>query len=551
MERYVPRHKRIDPQSAKLLAGFSRALQSNSFQFTDRQLEALELLNRSQRHSLLYGGSRGGKSFVLVYRMFERAVAAPGSYHAILRLHSNAARASIALDTLPKVRSLCFPEIELSEHRLDGYFELPNESRIFVAGLDDAERVDKILGQEFATLFFNECSQIPYSSVTTALTRLAQKARGLTQQAWYDLNPVGKGHWSNVQFVELRDPVTKRPLPDADNYRHMFFSPEHNAANLDPAYIESLRSLPQRQRKRFFEGVFQDEQPGALWTDAMLEKMRVDASQVPELRRVVLAVDPSGAGSAADTSHDAIGIVVAGIGADGHAYVLADHTLHGSPAEWGAKVAWAFRHYRCDRVICETNFGGAMVEHVIKTADPSVPVKTITASRGKSLRAEPISSLAEARPADNVVCRVHHVAKELPDGRDHLADLEDELLGFTTTGYTGDQSPNRADAYVMALTELMLADGNVQGYIDWYAKQAAIARGEIKEEKVVIQPRERRVPNRLTPQPRATVKLKARPHASFYIHTSLYTPGPDGIVLVAPEHRDIAIKQHGCKELNE
>ena len=136
--------------------------------------------NRRSAIRCLVGGSRSGKTTLLVREIANRALRVKDSRHAILRLRANAARASIALDTLPKVFRLWHPDELLKRHRTEGYFSLENGSEIWIGGLDDQERVEKILGKEYATIFLNECSQIPYSSVLVALTRLAQVADGLT-----------------------------------------------------------------------------------------------------------------------------------------------------------------------------------------------------------------------------------------------------------------------------------------------------------------------------------------------------------------------------------
>jgi hypothetical protein len=104
------------------------------------------------------------------------------------------------------------------------------------------------------------------------------------------------------------------------------------------------------------------------------------------MRRVVVAIDPSGAASENDELADAIGIVVAGLGIDGRGYVLADRTCRLSPAAWGRRAVAAYHEFKADRIVAERNFGGAMVEHVIKTADENVPFAEVTASRGKAVR---------------------------------------------------------------------------------------------------------------------------------------------------------------------
>ncbi len=427
--------------------------------FTAKQQEANELLGR-QRHTLLVGGSRSGKTTVLVNAIAERAVNNDGSRHAILRLHANAGRASIALDTLPKVFRIGFPGVALKRRRTEGYFSLGNDSEIWIGGLDDQERVEKILGREFVTILFNECSQIPYASVLMALTRLAQQVPKLKQAAYYDLNPVSKEHWTNILFGDKRDPVSRVPLDNPGDYDRLFLNPGDNAENLSDDYLNSLARLPERQRKRFYEGVYVDDLDGALFSYEMIARARVDELPVARRRRVVVAVDPSGASGRDDTRADEIGIIVAAKGDDGHAYVLADRSLRDAPAVWGRAVAAACDEFRADRIVAEENFGGEMVRFVILAAKASAKVEVISASRGKALRAEPVSALYEQG-------LVHHVGR--------FGVLEDQLCAFTTAGYRGEGSPDHADALVFAVTELMLE--NRAAILEYYCKLTA-ERGE-------------------------------------------------------------------------
>jgi phage terminase large subunit-like protein len=422
--------------------------------FTAKQEEARTLLGK-QRHTLLVGGSRSGKTTLLVSAIAERAVEHDGSRHAILRLHANAARASIALDTLPKVFRLRHPAAALKRHRTEGYFSLKNDSEIWIGGLDDQERVEKILGREFVTILFNECSQIPYASVLVALTRLAQSVPGVTQAAYYDLNPVSKGHWTNILFGDKRDPVSRVPLDNPQDYARLFLNPADNAENLSDDYLKSLARLPERQRKRFFEGVYVDDLDGALFSYEMIARARVDELPVHRRRRVVVAVDPSGAADRDDERADEIGIIVAAKGDDGHAYLLADRSLRDAPAVWGRAVAAAYHEFAADRIVAEENFGGEMVRFVIRAADANAKVEVISVSRGKVLRAEPVSALYEQG-------LVHHVGR--------FGVLEDQLCAFTTAGYRGEGSPDHADALVFAVTELLLKDN--APILEFYRRQA-------------------------------------------------------------------------------
>jgi phage terminase large subunit-like protein len=422
-----------------------------AFQLTARQQEAQRILSGDATHLMLFGGSRSGKTFLLTRNVVMRALKAPNSRHAIFRFRYNHLKASVVLDTFPKVMRAAFPGVAWDMHQQDGYVSLPGGSQIWFAGLDDKDRTEKILGQEFATLYFNECSQIPLSSIDTALTRLAQKATQVIEgrepvtlrlRAYYDCNPPSKTHWTYRRFVEKRDPDTRLGLPRPEDYAAFSINPGDNAANLSPEYLRMLESLPARMRARFLEGRFADANPNALFPEEHIDRWRVLDGVVPQLVRVVVAVDPSGADDEASSDNDAIGIVVVGLATDGACYLLEDLTVKAGPATWGRVAAEAFDRHKADCVVAETNYGGAMVRQVIETARPRTPFRPVSASRGKVVRAEPFSSLYEQG-------KVRHVGM--------FPELEDELSGFATTGYTGSRSPNRADALIWGLAALFPA----------------------------------------------------------------------------------------------
>lgn len=192
-----------------------------------------------------------------------------------------------------------------------------------------------------------------------------------------------------------------------------------------------------RLGRQELDGELIEDVAGALWSRAMIEQCRVDA--VPTLVRVVVGVDPP-----AGVDGDACGIVAVGLGEDGHGYVLADASVHGlSPEGWARAVASCAARHGADRVVAESNQGGAMVESVLRAADAGLPVTLVHASRGKAARAEPIVALYEKGKA-------FHVGA--------FPVLEDELCGIVAGGgYEGPgRSPDRADALVWAMQELML-----------------------------------------------------------------------------------------------
>jgi hypothetical protein len=357
-------------------------------------------------------------------------------------------KSSVVFDTFPKVMKMCYPGVEYRIDKSDWYAQLAGGSQIWFGGLDDKERTEKILGNEYSTIFLNECSQIPWSSRNLAMTRLAQMVKcpvtgkPLRLKMYYDENPPSKAHWTYKLFIQLRDPDTNKVLSDPENYAHLFMNPRDNMVNLPAEYIKTLESLPARLRARFLEGTFSEIAAGALWSVEMIDQWRSEAMELPEMHRIVIGVDPSGAGDKENTSNDAIGIVVCGLGIDGNAYVLEDLTVKAGPKTWGNVVATAFDRWDADLVVAEKNYGGAMVKFVIQTARARTPYKEVNASRGKAVRAEPIAALTEQG-------RIRFSGT--------FSDLEDELCSFTTSGYLGDKSPNRADAFVWAVSELFPA----------------------------------------------------------------------------------------------
>lgn len=417
-----------------------------SFELTAKQTEATVLLGSPATHTMLYGGSRSGKTFVILRAQITRRLAHK-SRGAILRYRFNHLKGSIIYDTLPKVMQLCFPGVADHSHmdKSDWFYRLPNGSELWFGGLDDKERTEKILGQEYADIFLNECSQIPWTSRNIAMTRLAQKTQ-LRLRAYYDCNPPNEAHWTHRVFVHKTDPDTRTALKDPSNYTAMVMNPRDNAQNLPAEYLRELENLPDRMRRRFLLGQFGTAVNGALWTLESLDMGRVLDGVVPDMQRIVIAVDPSGCSGPEDYRSDEVGIVIAGLGTDGRAYVLEDLSGRFGPQQWGQIVASAFDRHSADVVVGETNYGGAMVNEVIRVARPRTPFKSVSASRGKVVRAEPIAALYGS---EDKVGKVSHVG--------HFAKLEDQLCGFTTAGYFGDRSPDRADALVWALTELFPA----------------------------------------------------------------------------------------------
>lgn len=412
--------------------------------FSERQQEAADLLDSAATHCMLFGGSRSGKTFQILRAMTQRALD-HNSRHAVLRFRFNHLKSSIIYDTFPKMTKLCFPRAAWKLDKVDWFVRFENGSEIWFGGLDDKERTEKILGQEYASMFLNECSQIPLNSRDIAITRLAQNTP-LPLKMFYDCNPPSKRHWTYLYFIDKIHPARHQPLERPDNFVSLQVNPEHNRHNLPKEYFEQLEGLDERKRQRFLLGIFSDDDETALWTPAMLDNGRLLDRAPPEMQRIIIAVDPSGCSGPEDLRSDEVGIIVAGLGTDGRGYIMEDLSGRFGPEKWKTIVASAYDRHRADAVVAEVNYGGAMVGEVIRTASTlnGLPLafREVTASRGKHVRAEPIAVLFGQGKVSLV-------------GR--FDELEHQLCAMTTAGYRGDRSPDRADAAIWALTAIFPA----------------------------------------------------------------------------------------------
>lgn len=213
-----------------------------------------------------------------------------------------------------------------------------------------------------------------------------------------------------------------------------------NRANLAPAFFTQIIKQYEGTRlgRQELNGELLEDVEGALWTLALIEAVRVE--QLPDLERIVVAIDPSTTNS--ETSDEA-GIIAAGLGKDKHGYVLDDKSLRASPLGWAQEAVKLYRLLKADRIIGEANNGGDMIETIIRSIDGNISYRKVHASRGKLTRAEPVSALYEQK-------RVHHYGV--------LPDLENEM----TSWVPGADSPNRMDALVWVITDLMIGGGPVR-----------------------------------------------------------------------------------------
>lgn len=310
------------------------------------------------------------------------------------------------------------PSFEPSMRRL----VWPNNA---VAHLFSAEEPDRLRGPNLSACWCDEMCAWPDVAMVWDMLSMALRLSGPTG----DTPRV-------VVSTTPRPSATLRSIIAAPSTVITRAKTTDNAKNLDAATLRYLqdRYAGTRLGRQELDAEILDDAEGALWTRAMLDETRV-AALPTDLRRVVIGVDPSGS-----SGRDETGIIGAGIGRDGRGYVLADASGQYTPDGWGRAAVGLYRSLKADRIIAERNYGGEMVAATLRAVDPSVPVKLVTASRGKAIRAEPIAALYEQR-------RVHHVGA--------FPGLEDQMCSWAPDSNMA--SPDRLDALVWALTELMSA----------------------------------------------------------------------------------------------
>lgn len=251
-------------------------------------------------------------------------------------------------------------------------------------------------------------------------------------------------------------------LEEDETYQRFVMSPPPGTIDIqanwsdNPWFPETLRdekdylkSVDYNAYLNVWEGECRQIVDGAFWTMQQIAALRDPAHPTEDerqilistFRRIVVAVDPSGCSGKDDERSDEVGIVVAGLGRDGIGRILEDRSGRYSPDGWGTEAIRLYDRWKADRIVAESNYGGAMVEHTIRTARPNAPITLVQASRGKTVRAEPIAALYEQGK-----CR--HVG--------HFPELERQMCLFSASGYKGPRSPDRADAAIWAMHNLMV-----------------------------------------------------------------------------------------------
>ena len=416
---------------------------------TARQREALDLMN-DNTHTLLYGGSRSGKTFIIIRNILIRALLKP-SRHLICRLRFNHVKVSIYYDTFMKVMETCFPGVEYEVNRSEWFIRLTTveggHSEIWLSGSDDPARMEKVLGTEYSTIFLNEISQIPWEVAQTMWTRLAESS-GLPLRFYYDCNPPFKRHWSYTMFFQSKSPtgealLERSEVSDPDSRMvpmqtaRLLMNPVDNP-NLPDQYLAILDTLPKRARDRYRDGIFLSDVEGALWTDDMciaaLQRGRGEVVQS------VVALDPAVTG---DATSNEWGIVVCGKDEYGAGGIIEDASEALSVGDAAHKAVALYRRHECNAIVAETNQGGDMIAAMIHNVDPQIKVIGVRASKGKFARAEPVAQLYEDG-------KVWHDQV--------MPELEDQFTTYVQDKFKS--SPDRLDAAVWGLTHLVVGKGS-------------------------------------------------------------------------------------------
>jgi PBSX family phage terminase large subunit len=251
------------------------------FKPTKIQRQALLLVKGGAKHILLFGGSRSGKTTVLVMAVIYRALRFAGSRHLICRYRAKDARSSVLRETLLPWLTNTIGSGNYTYLAHENMVTLYNGSEIWIGGLGDREQADKILGHEYNTIYFNEISQLSYAAVTTAYSRLAMRVPGCRNLFLYDCNPGSPLHWAYTIFIRKKTFLTGEPLEKPELYASMVLNPEDNREHLPDDYIaDILDALPEKQRARFRDGLWVKAE-GVIY-DRFDETMIVKPEELPE-----------------------------------------------------------------------------------------------------------------------------------------------------------------------------------------------------------------------------------------------------------------------------
>jgi phage terminase large subunit-like protein len=382
--------------------------------------KVFEPLLGKARYKGAHGGRGSGKSHHFAEAVVERCIEQPGTRIVCVREVQRSLKESVK--RLVEDKIIAFGVGPMFRVLTDSIIA-PGNGIILFQGMQDhtAESIKSLEG--FNVAYVEEAQTLTERS----LEMLRPTIRADGSELWFSWNP-----------RHAADPVDKllrgeNPPPDA-----CVVSVNYDDNPFFPAELEIERIFDQQHRfdryGHVWLGEYEPTAVGAIWTREIIHRNRI--KEAPEMQRIVVSIDPP---ITNEPGSDEAGIIVVGLGGDGNGYVLGDHSQQGAPKQWGERAIAAYDTFDADAIVAEVNQGGDMVAHVIHSARPDIRVIEVRATRGKHVRAEPISSLY-------ALDRIKHVGA--------YPELEGQMCLMTAAGFDGEGSPDRVDAMVWGFTEL-------------------------------------------------------------------------------------------------
>lgn len=384
---------------------------------------AIPILNAKVRYRGAKGGRASGKSHLFAHMMISRMLIDPNLKCICIREIQKSLEFSSKQILVDKINAMGYAHFfDIQQNRIK---RIGGEGVVTFQGMQDhtAETVKSMEG--FKVAWVEEAQSLSQRS----LDLLDPTIRAENAEVWFSWNPYKEDDPVEQLFKNNENAVLVHA-----NYKD---NPFLNDATREMAERQRLNNV--QKYNHIWLGDYIKEVEGALWNADLIEANRVDDDDIPELSRIVVAIDPAVTGG---KNSDETGIVVAGRAAHGQKYyVLEDATLRGSPDQWITRAIAKYHQYEADRIVAEVNQGGDMVQKLILDSDRSVAYRAVRATRGKMLRAEPIAALYERE-------QVFHAGR--------FPELEEQMIFYNGSGNV---SPDRLDALVWAITELSQSSG--------------------------------------------------------------------------------------------
>lgn len=378
-----------------------------------------ELLEPS-RYKALYGGRGSGKSHFFAECMVANAATTNGFRGVCIREVQKSLAESAKRLIEDKIRAMGYgPVFEIKHDRID----TPGGGTIIFQGMNqhNSESIKSLEG--FHVAWAEEAATL--SETSLRLLRPTMRAPG--SELWFSWNP--RFAADAVHKFFLGEVPPENAIIRKVNFDENEFFPD----TLEQERLQDYKNSPDMYA-HVWMGELMPQAMGAIWRMETIHETR--RSEAPTLGRVLVSVDPA---VSAETGSDEHGIVVGGIGEDKRGYLLDDVSCHGGPRDWAERAIATYDRYEADAIVVERNQGGDMVKHTLQSVRPGIKVIEVVATRGKHVRAEPISALYQNN-------QISHVGT--------FPELEVQMCQFTAAGYEGDGSPDRADAMVWLFTEL-------------------------------------------------------------------------------------------------